>query len=72
MPPLIAEKSREGLRCDPTSLFGDEFTLIVISSAPSLLNKDHPSYGNPFKASLKPLQSSGSSLRSDTHMHALL
>jgi hypothetical protein len=62
MPPPIAEKSGDGLRWDPTSLFGDEFTVMVISSAPSLLNKDHPSSGNPFTASLKPLQSSVSSL----------
>jgi hypothetical protein len=62
MPPPIAEKSGDGLRWDPTSLFGDELTVMVISSAPSLLSKDHPSSGNPFKASLKPLQSSDSSL----------
>jgi hypothetical protein len=56
MPPPIAEKNGEGLT-DPTSLFGDEFTVIVISSGPSLLNKgDQPSSGKPLTASLKPLQ----------------
>jgi hypothetical protein len=38
-------------------LFGDELIEIVISSAPSLLNKeDQPSSGKPLTASLKPLQ----------------
>lgn len=57
MPPPIAEKSGEGLMWDATSLFGDEFIVMVISSAPSLVNKDQPSSGNPLTASLKPLQS---------------
>jgi hypothetical protein len=37
-------------------LFGDDFTDIVISSEPSLLNKDQPSSAKPLTASLKPLQ----------------
>jgi len=57
MPPPIAEKNGEGLTSDPISLFGEELIVIVISSAPSLLNKgDQPSSGKPLTASLKPLQ----------------
>jgi hypothetical protein len=55
-PPPIAEKNGEVLTWNPSSLFGDDFTDIVISSEPSLLNKDQPSSGKPLTASLKPLQ----------------
>jgi hypothetical protein len=57
IPPPIAEKNGEALTWDPTSLFGDELIVTVISSAPSVFNKqDQPSSGKPLTASLKPLK----------------
>jgi hypothetical protein len=55
-PAPIAEKNGEVLIWNASSLFVHDFTDIVISSEPSLFNKDQPSSGKPLTASLKPLQ----------------